>query len=91
MVVRTYNMSTTQTPMQTIYAVSIEDPSVGGVEWRYSKDERDALLRDGIPGYTTEQLAPFDFQIAADATHEQITDLADELMWEGEFLNNQKD
>ncbi len=77
-------------PLQTIYAISLEDESVGGVNWYFSKQKRDQALLHGIDGYTTDQLVPFEFQIPEGATHDEITDMADTLMWEGEFLNKDK-
>lgn len=72
--------------MQTIYAVALEDDSVGGVEWRFNRVDRDNLLVTGVPGYGLNQLVPFEFEIEVGATNDEITARADELMWGGEFL-----
>lgn len=73
--------------MSTIYCISLESETVGGVQWYRSKADRDAALRDdGVPGYMLADMVPFEFEADEGLSHDEITERADELMWEGAFL-----
>lgn len=66
---------------QVIYAISLEDASVGGVEWRYKRADRDELLRTGVAGYELDQLVPFELRVPVGIRNEVITRLVDEAVW----------
>jgi len=63
--------------MKTIYCIALEGGSVGGVEWRSKKGDRDAVI--GTFGF--EQEIPFEIEVEDDATREEITDAVDEAYW----------
>lgn len=77
--------------MRTIYCVAFDpdtkaDGSVGGVDW-YAQPEAAhqryaELLAD--PDYNNDRLTLFDLKVPANASSDELTDLADGAAW-GEF------
>lgn len=66
-----------------VFCIALDDPSVGGSEWRLSRDERDYTLRNiGNLGYKPEQATPFTLRVPANASNEEITNLVDEAAHE---------
>lgn len=62
-------------------AVSFDDQAGGGVDWYDSAESANQRFDELVRESTNTEINLFEFEAPADASDDEITALADDLMW----------